>query len=145
MVQGIRLGRMTALRKPSGGVRGIVVGDTFRKANGIPPCRQATSGRKRCARLARPTPQDLSPPQVLRLSKPQLQRCATLGLVAAPFQTLVLPRLTWIPAAWWRACRTCRKISATRSGSHNTCMSSRLAKSISPSRKVALICKRAEC
>ena len=32
VVQGIRLGWMTALRKPSGGVRGIVVGDTFRRA-----------------------------------------------------------------------------------------------------------------
>ena len=32
VVQGIRLGRMTALRKATGGVRGIVVGDTFRRA-----------------------------------------------------------------------------------------------------------------
>ena len=32
VVQGIRFGRMTALPKPSGGVRGIVVGDTFRRA-----------------------------------------------------------------------------------------------------------------
>ena len=32
VVEGIRLGRMTALRKPNGGVRGIVVGDTFRRA-----------------------------------------------------------------------------------------------------------------
>ena len=32
VVQGIRLGRMTALHKPSGGVRGIVVADTFRRA-----------------------------------------------------------------------------------------------------------------
>ena len=32
VVEGIRLGRMTALRKPTGGVRGIVVGDTFRRA-----------------------------------------------------------------------------------------------------------------
>ena len=31
-VQGIRLGRMTALRKSTGGVRGIVAGDTFRRA-----------------------------------------------------------------------------------------------------------------
>ena len=27
----LRLGRITALRKPSGGIRGIVVGDTFRR------------------------------------------------------------------------------------------------------------------
>ena len=32
VVEGIRLGWMTALRKPNGGVRGIVVGDTFRRA-----------------------------------------------------------------------------------------------------------------
>ena len=31
-VQGIRLGRMTALRKPTGGVTSIVAGDTFRRA-----------------------------------------------------------------------------------------------------------------
>ena len=29
VVEGIHLGRMTALRKPTGRVRGIVVGDTF--------------------------------------------------------------------------------------------------------------------
>ena len=34
IVSGIRLGRMTALQKPDGGVRGIVVGDVFRR-----PCR----------------------------------------------------------------------------------------------------------
>ena len=32
VLEGIHLCRMTALRKPTGGVRGIVVGDTFRKA-----------------------------------------------------------------------------------------------------------------
>ena len=32
VVQRIRLGRMTALRKPTGGARGIVVGDTPRRA-----------------------------------------------------------------------------------------------------------------
>ena len=31
IVSAIRLGRMTALRKPSGGVRGIVVGDVLRR------------------------------------------------------------------------------------------------------------------
>ena len=31
VVQAIRLGRLTALRKPDGGVRGIVVGDVVRR------------------------------------------------------------------------------------------------------------------
>ena len=31
VVQAIRLGRITALQKPDGGVRGIVVGDVFRR------------------------------------------------------------------------------------------------------------------
>ena len=31
ILEGIRLGRMTALQKPDGGVRGIVVGDTIRR------------------------------------------------------------------------------------------------------------------
>ena len=31
IVNALRMGRMTALRKPDGGVRGIVVGDFFRR------------------------------------------------------------------------------------------------------------------
>ena len=31
IVDALRMGRMTALQKPSGGVRGIVVGDSFRR------------------------------------------------------------------------------------------------------------------
>ena len=31
VVDGIRLGRLTAVAKPDGGVRGIVVGDIFRR------------------------------------------------------------------------------------------------------------------
>ena len=31
VVQALRLGRITALQKPDGGVRGIVVGDVFRR------------------------------------------------------------------------------------------------------------------
>ena len=44
VVEGICLGRMTASRKPIGGVRGIIVGDTFRRAvsrsvaGSIPKC-----------------------------------------------------------------------------------------------------------
>ena len=63
VVEGIRLGRMTALRKPTGGLRGIVVGDTFRRAvsrggaglRSIPVCSVHSFGH-RVRRTCHPSP-----------------------------------------------------------------------------------------
>ena len=44
ILKAIRLGRMTALQKPDGGVRGIVVGDVFRRLFAREPCPTGLEG-----------------------------------------------------------------------------------------------------
>ena len=55
ILEAIRLGRLTALQKPDGGVRGIVVGDIFRRLV-LAPWRNKSPRELRLPRLPSSTP-----------------------------------------------------------------------------------------
>ena len=111
VVEGIHPGRMIALRKPTGGVRGIVVGDTFRRAVSRAVAQQIGTGVERATapfqyvlstRSAQST-SDMPP-------KPSLTSIQT----APSCQSTVLGRLIWCLE------RRCSQVCATwREGTHS--------------------------
>ena len=110
VVEGIRLGRMTALRKPTDGVRGIVVGDTFRRAVSRAVAQQiATSvepplhSSMLCPLVRAQSASDMP-------SKPSLTSIQT----APSCQSTGLGRLIWCQE------RRCSQVCATwREGTHS--------------------------